>query len=99
MLISKKNALNSLIVLVFILINLAFIFLQIHKQSRFVQLSYARQRLEKEREQLNKQYNELIHKIYVQQSRKHVQKYAKEHLGMRNTGVNQIHKIDFNETK
>jgi len=93
MLAIKKRALTSLIVIVFVVINLIFIFLQIHKQSQFVKLSYARQRLEKEKDQLIRQRNELVHQIYLQQSRKNVQKYAQDQLGMRETSVAQIHKV------
>lgn len=93
MLITRKKALTSGLVVVFVMINVLFIFLQIHKQSQFVQLSYARQRLEKEKELLLNQRNKLVHQLHVQQSRKNVQKYAQDHLGMGQTSVKQIHKI------
>jgi hypothetical protein len=95
MLIAKKKALTSAIVVVFVVVNLLFIFLQIHKQSQFVKLSYLRQRLEKEQENLIKQRNEIIHKIYLQQSRKNIQSYANHH-GMKASKVSQIHKLDQN---
>ncbi len=90
---TRKKALTSGLVVVFVMINVMFIFLQIHKQSQFVQLSYARQRLEKEKELLLRQRNELVHQLHVKQSRKNVQKYAQEQLGMRESSVSQIHKI------
>lgn len=94
MLASKNRTLTSAVVVIFVTINLLFIFLQIHKQSQFVKLSYSRQRLEKEQEQLIRQRNDLVHQIYLQQDRKHVQKYASDKLGMSKTGVGQIHKIN-----
>ena len=94
MILAKQRTLTGVVVVVFVATNLLFIFLQIHKQSQFVKLSYSRQRLEKEQDQLNKQRNDLIHKIYLQQSRKNVKKYATSKLGMQDTSVQQIHNID-----
>lgn len=94
MLVTRKRALTSVLVVAFVSTNLLFIFLQIHKQSQFVKISYAAQRLEKEKEQLLRQRNELVHQLHLQQGRKHVQKYAQESLGMHKTSVSQIHKID-----
>ena len=94
MVLTNKKALNRLVITVFIITNLGFIFLQIYKQSQFVKLSYNRQRLEKEREQLKKQLDELTHQLYMQQSSKVVKKYASDKLGMRDTNVAQIHKIE-----
>src|SRR3990167_5873121 len=94
MLVIKKKALTSVIIVIFVMTNLLFIFLQIHKQSQFVKLSYANQRLEKEKYQLIRQRNELVHQLYLQQSRKNVQKYAQDQLGMHETSVRQIHKMD-----
>ena len=89
----KKRILTNLVVAVFVVINLLFIFLQIHKQSQLVKISYSRQRLEKEQMLLNKKRNELVHQLHLQQSSKVVKKYANKQLGLRNTNVTQIHKI------
>jgi len=94
MILTNKKALTSLVVIIFIVTNLCFIFLQIHKQSQFVKLSYTRQRLEKERAELEKKRDELTHQLYIQQSSKTVKKYASDKLGMRDTNVAQIHKIE-----
>ena len=90
----KKKALTGVVVVIFVATNLLFIFLQIHKQSQFVRLSYNKQRLEKEHESLLKQRNDLVHKLYLQQGRKHVKQYAKDKLGMRSTTVRQVHKVN-----
>lgn len=89
----KKRTLTGVIVAVFVVVNLLFIFLQIHKQSQLVKISYSRQRLEKEQDQLTKKRNEVVHKLHLQQSSSVVKKYATKQLGLRNTNVNQIHKI------
>ena len=93
-LINENKILNSILGLLFIVLNLGMIFLQIYKQSQFVKISYSKQRLEKERDRLIAQRNEMVHQIYIQQSNKNVKRYASDHLGMRNTGVTQIHKIE-----
>jgi hypothetical protein len=99
MLATKKRALTSALLVVFVLVNLIFIFLQIHKQSQFVKISYAHQRLQKEKDHLIRRRNELIHQIHLQQSRKNVQKYAQDQLGMCETNVKQIHKISLEKAK
>ena len=92
MLAIKKKAFTGAIIVIFVATNLLFIFLQIHKQSQFVRLSYDKQRLEKEHETLLKERNDFVHKLYLQQSRKHVKQYAKDKLGMRPTSVRQMHR-------
>ena len=94
MVVVSKKALTNLVTILFISVNLLFIFLQIHKQSQFIKFSYSSQRLEKEYEQLDKQRNELVHQIYLQQGNKNIKKYASQHLGMSNTKVTQIHKVE-----
>lgn len=99
-LVTKKNILNSSLIIFFVIINLSFIFLQIHKQSQFVKLSYRKQQLEKEQDQLVKHRNELVHKIYLQQNPKAIKQYATHELNMRDTSVTQIHKLEeINETQ
>ena len=93
MLLLKTKTLTTSLVSLFLVVNLLFIFLQIHKQSQFVKISYARQRLEKEKEHLTKQKNDLAQQLLLQQSRKNVQNYASKQLNMRPTTVQQIHKI------
>lgn len=93
MLLTKKRIWTSAIGTLFVVVNLGFLFLQIHKQSQFVKLSYGKQRLEKELGQLEKQRNDLVHRLYLQQSHKTVQKYATNKLGFQSTSVKQIHSL------
>ena len=89
----RKQSITSVFLVVLVIINLLFVFLQIYKQTQLVKLSYRKQRIEKEQSELNKYRNELVHKLHLQQSSKAVKQYATGKLGMRNTNVAQIHKI------
>jgi len=93
MLIGRKQIITTTLVGSLVLVNLALLFLQIHKQTRFVQLSYGRQRLEKEIDELERQRNEVLHQLHLQQSHKHVQQYVSKNLGLQNTSVKQLRRI------
>ncbi len=94
MLLWKRRWLTSTMITVFIAINVCFVFLQIHKQSRFVRLSYMYQRLEHERDDLLRERDDLVHKLHLQQGSKLIRNYASSELGMKQTVVHQVHKVD-----
>jgi hypothetical protein len=77
----------------FVAVNVIFIFLQIHKQSTFVKLSYEKQRLEKEKEELTQTKETLSQKLYELKNPSNVKKYAINKLNMEKIKLNQIKKI------
>jgi len=92
-----KKSKRNLLLYTFIIINLLFIFLQIHKQSILVKLYYEKQRLEKEKEQLNQKKNNLTQQLYELKNPKNITQYAIDNLDMKKIKLNQIKKIEINE--
>lgn len=94
MLIWKRRWLTGTMLMAFVIVNIMFIFLQIHKQSQFVRLSYNYQRLHQERDLLLHQRDALIEQLHAQQNSKAVRQYAQSNLGLQQTAVHQIHKAN-----
>lgn len=94
MLIWKRRWLTSTMLTAFIVVNLIFIFLQIHKQSQFVRLSYIYQRLLQERDELAHERDRLNQHLHQQQNHKSIRSYAQSHLGLQQTAVHQVHKAN-----
>lgn len=93
----KKISRKNLFFVVFIIVNIVFIFLQIHKQSRFVNLAYEKQRLEKEKDQLIQKKNNLTQEFYQLKNPTSIKDFAKNKLDMKTIKLTQIKKIDSNE--
>ena len=74
----------------FIIIHLGFIFLQIHKQSYLVELTYQKQKNEKIKQELIDQKNSLTQNWHLMQNRATIKKYAHENLSMKKIAFNQI---------
>lgn len=91
-----KKLKRNIFVILFISVNILFIFLQIHKQSTFIKLSYENQRLEKEKQQLVHKKEELTQKLYELQDPSEIKKFASNDLNMQKIKLNQIKKIDIN---
>ncbi len=86
----KKSAFLAL----FIVPNVGFVLLHLHKQSQFIHLSYTKQKIELETGTLAKQKQELTHQLYTLYDRARVLNYAKKELNMTQTKVGQFKKIN-----
>lgn len=84
---------NLFLVSLFITLNVSFIFLQIHKNSLFVQQEYQRQYHEKKRIELTNRKNDLTQRLYTLQSKNHVKQYATDKLKMRPLELSQVKKF------
>lgn len=78
----------------FILVHIGFIFLQIHKQSFIVQLTYEKQKNEKIKEELLEKKNQLTQQWYILQNRTSIKQYAEKELGMKKVAFKQIKNLD-----
>lgn len=85
---SKKKLIGS-----FIIFHILFIFLQIHKQSSFVELSYKKQKNEKVKQELLEKKNSLIQQWYLVQNRASIKQYAQQELGMKKIALHQIKQL------
>ena len=77
----------------FIALHILFIFLQIHKQSYLVELSYKKQKNEKIKQELVEKKNNLTQQWYMVQNRASIKKYAQEELGMKKIALHQIKQL------
>lgn len=75
---------------IFIVTHLLFIFLQIHKHMQFIKYSFAKQKYEKELQQVTHKKQELTNQLYAQQNRSTVKQYAQDQLGMKEIRLAQI---------
>jgi cell division protein FtsL len=80
-------------IILFIAIHIGFIFLQIHKQSYLVELSYQKQKNEKIKQELVEKRNNLQQQWYVLQNRATIKNYAQEKLGMKKISLHQIKQL------
>ncbi|MGE0207266.1 MAG: hypothetical protein AB7R69_05460 [Candidatus Babeliales bacterium] len=74
----------------FISLHIGFIFLQIHKQSYLVELSYQKQKSEKIKHDLLEKKNNLMQQWYLVHNRAAIKQYAQEELGMKKITLSQI---------
>ncbi len=89
-----KLAKNKLWLVLFIGANLFLIFLQIYKNSIFVEKAYAQQRLEREKKQLIKCKAHLIAELHAQQAHAKIKQFAMTQLGMCKIELKQIRKLE-----
>ncbi len=89
----KKKVKRNFLLIAFIVTNVIFIFLQIYKQTYFVRLSYQKQRLEKERDEILQKKSLLTHQLYELKNPNSIKKFAIENLKMQKTKLNQIKKL------
>ncbi len=66
----------------FVTINLFFIFFLIFKNSRIIELTFAKQKREKEKNALAQQKEILQQKLFIAQSRSSIKEYASKELKM-----------------
>lgn len=79
-----------MIIAFFVTIHVMFIFLQIHKQSYGIELSYQKQKNEKIRQELIDKKNDLTQELHLMQNRSTIKKYAENTLGMKKISLSQI---------
>lgn len=84
---------RSLFILIFIITNITFVLLLIHKQSQMIQLSYYKQKIELEKNILHRQKQELTFHIYQLNDRAHIKKIATTQLLLEPIKISQIKKI------
>jgi uncharacterized membrane-anchored protein YhcB (DUF1043 family) len=77
----------------FIAFHIGFIALKIDKQSRFIKLSYEKQKLEIEKETLIQQKQELTHHLYALKKPSLVKRFAHEKLQMESLNLKRVKRI------
>ncbi|TET06935.1 hypothetical protein E3J79_00480 [Candidatus Dependentiae bacterium] len=77
-------------IVLFVGINILFIFLQIHKQSQITKVSYQNQRKKMELDTLIQQKEAVTNQLQVLKNPASVKKYATNRLNMKKTRLNQI---------
>lgn len=78
----------------FIGINLALVFLQVHKHSQFIKYLYALQKNEQTKELLVKKKQSLTHQLYACKNRSAIKDCAIAQLHMKPIQLRQIKKLD-----
>jgi hypothetical protein len=78
----------------FILTHLFFIFFQINKHNKFINLSYTKQKYENEIKALTQKKQELSQNLYNLRKSSTIKQFAKETLGMNSISIKQVKKID-----
>lgn len=84
---------RSTFIAIFICTNLAFVIAHIHKQSRFIRLSYIKQKSDLEKEKLAKELQTLVLQSQTIHDRAQVQQYAATTLQLKPAKIKQIKKI------
>jgi len=80
-------------IILFVSVNLFFLFFQINKQSRLVKLSFEQQRLEKTKSDLLDQKQKIKHELFRVQQTDNIKKYACHELGMEKMKLSQVKQI------
>jgi hypothetical protein len=78
---------------IFIAFHICFIAVKIDKQSRFIKLSYEKQRLETERQKLLAKKQELTNALYVLKKPASVKQFAKEKLAMEPLNLKRVKRM------
>jgi hypothetical protein len=87
----KRSSFISL----FIVTNISFVLLHIHKQSHLIKLSYSKQKIELEKQTLAKLKQTLTNQLYSLHDRAQVKKFVQDHpnLQLKPIKIGQIKKI------
>ena len=85
----KKHSFITLVISAHILI----IFLQIHKHTLFIKISYNHQQCEKKLALLQEKKQTLTQELYALKDRDNIKKYAQDKLKMRPYALNQVKKL------
>lgn len=70
--------------------NICFLFLIVQKSSKSIQLSYDRQKILNEKEELIHRHTELTHQLYANKSLSKVKQFALNELGMKPCTIKQV---------
>lgn len=89
-----KKIKKHFFLVLFIAVNIMFVFLLIYKQSLSTHLFYKQQLLDKEIEKLTTQKQELTHALYEQKNKNNILDYATTNLGMQKVTLKQIKKLN-----
>lgn len=84
---------RSYFIALFVLVHTLFIAIQIDKQSRLVQLSYEKQRHEKEKNTLSSKKQELTNSLYALKNPSQVKQYATTELTMKPLELKKVKRI------
>ncbi len=84
---------KRMFIIIFMGIHLAFIFLQIHKHSYLIALSFTKQKNEKKKQALTEKKNMLTQDWYTVQNRTAVKKFAEKNLKMKKVSLSQIKQL------
>lgn len=80
-------------ILIVVLLNLSFVFLQIYKYSQWAQETYFKQQQEKKRGELVKKRELLLKELCMLKDPAAIKKHAAEKLGMQKVRINQVKSI------
>jgi len=80
-------------IVLFFSCNAGLIFFEVHKQSKYLKLSYQTQKLQAQICQLDKQKTELTYELYQLQQPDKIQDIAIKNLGMKNIELKKIKKV------
>lgn len=84
---------RSTFIAIFTITHVMFILLIIHKQNRFINLSYQKQKKEKQKVELVEKKKDLMRQQYVLTNLQHVKQIAQETLLMKPTTISQVQKL------
>jgi cell division protein FtsL len=79
--------------IIFILTNLLFVIFQIDKQSRLVKLTYKKQQLEQEKQNLINKKQAMTNEFHQIKNLKIIKQYAIDQAGMQPISLNKIKRI------
>jgi uncharacterized membrane-anchored protein YhcB (DUF1043 family) len=74
----------------FVGIHVTFVFLQIHKQSIFIGLSFEKQRLEKRKDELMEQKDQLSGQLYALNDQASIKHFALTQLNMKSLSLHNL---------
>lgn len=95
---SKRDTMKKVTFFTFFIVtNLLFLVLQIHKQSAYVQASYHNQRLEQKVHDLEQEKNSLTQELYELKNPHQLKEYAQTTLSMYPIRLNQIKTITIDD--
>ncbi|GMU19408.1 MAG: hypothetical protein AMXMBFR12_06000 [Candidatus Babeliales bacterium] len=89
---------QSTFVTLFACCNLGMLLLHIHKQSKMIELSFTKQKLETQRITLLKQKQELTHQLHALHNLRDVKQFALNELALKPVKISQIKKIPHDTT-
>ncbi len=78
-------------IILFVGVNILFIFLQIHKNGKITEISYQNQNKQHQLDILKQQKEALTHQFQAMKNPSSVKDYAAEELNMKNVSLQQVH--------